>query len=35
MELIVENIDHWIFRLQQFWTINFTGKKNIAFGEEK
>jgi len=34
IELIVENFDHWIFRLQQFWMISFTGKRN-NFGGRK
>jgi len=34
MELIVENFDHWIFRLKQFWMINFVGKKR-SFGEKE
>jgi len=30
----VENFDYWIFRLQQFWMINFLGKKH-GFGGKK
>jgi len=34
MELILENIDHWIFRLQQFWMIDFIGNKCNFWGRK-